>query len=102
MIVSAGYNIAPAEVEEALLSSPEVVEAAVVGVEDPERGPIVRAYVVLEPGIEADDGTAERLREHVRSRISPYKAPRSVVFVPALPRTPTGKLQRFRLREEAP
>ncbi|MEU2947311.1 AMP-binding protein [Nocardiopsis alba] len=102
MIVSAGYNIAPAEVEEALLSSPEVVEAAVVGVEDPERGPIVRAYVVLEPGIEADDGTAERLREHVRSRISPYKAPRSVVFVPALPRTATGKLQRFRLREEAP
>ncbi|MBR8740271.1 benzoate-CoA ligase family protein [Nocardiopsis sp. MG754419] len=101
MIVSAGYNIAPAEVEEALLTSPDVEEAAVVGVEDPERGLSVRAFVVPRPGSAADADLAERLRAHVRSRISPYKTPRSVVFVNALPRTPTGKLQRFRLREGA-
>ncbi|WP_067609141.1 benzoate-CoA ligase family protein [Nocardiopsis listeri] len=101
MIVSAGYNIAPAEVEEALLTSPDVEEAAVVGVEDPERGLAVRAYVVPRPGPIADTDLADRLREHVRSRISPYKTPRSVVFVDELPRTPTGKLQRFRLREGA-
>ncbi|WP_116247242.1 benzoate-CoA ligase family protein [Nocardiopsis sp. FIRDI 009] len=99
MIVTAGYNVAPAEVEEALLTSPDVEEAAVVGVADPGRGQIVRAYVVLRDGLAPDEGRAERLREHVRSRISPYKTPRSVEFLPALPRTATGKLQRFRLRQ---
>lgn len=99
MIVSAGYNISPSEVEEALLTAPEVEEAAVVGVRDPDRGRIARAYVVLREGVAADDERARRLQDHVRARISPYKAPRSVVFLAALPRTATGKLQRFRLRE---
>lgn len=102
MIVSSGYNIAPAEVEEALLTSADVHEAAVVAVDDPERGPVVRAYVVPRQGLTGDSALAERLKEHVRARISPYKTPRSVVFLAALPRTPTGKLQRFRLRESTP
>ncbi|MFI6577521.1 AMP-binding protein [Nocardiopsis sp. NPDC050513] len=100
MIVTAGYNVAPAEVEEALLTSPDVEETAVVGVPDPDRGQIVRAYVVLRDGLAPDDDRAERLREHVRSRISPYKTPRSIEFRARLPRTATGKLQRFRLRDE--
>ncbi|GAA1100083.1 benzoate-CoA ligase family protein [Nocardiopsis metallicus] len=99
MIVSAGYNIAPAEVEEALLTSPDVEEAAVVGTRDPDRGLAVRAYVVPRRGLTADTALADRLKDHVRSRIAPYKTPRSVVFLPSLPRTATGKLQRFRLRE---
>lgn len=102
MIVSAGYNIAPAEVEEALLTSPDVEEAAVVGAEDPERGLVVRAYVVPRRGLAPDDDLADRLKEHVRSSIAPYKTPRSLVFLSSLPRTATGKLQRFRLREDAP
>ncbi|MEV2276703.1 AMP-binding protein [Nocardiopsis sp. NPDC049922] len=100
MIVTAGYNVAPAEVEEALLTSPDVEETAVVGVPDPDRGQIVRAYVVLRDGLVPDEDRAERLREHVRSRISPYKTPRSIEFRAELPRTATGKLQRFRLRDE--
>ncbi|GAA1462911.1 benzoate-CoA ligase family protein [Nocardiopsis exhalans] len=99
MIVSAGYNIAPAEVEEALLTSPDVEEAAVVAAQDPDRGLVVRAYVVPRRGLTADTALADRLKDHVRSRIAPYKTPRSVVFLPSLPRTATGKLQRFRLRE---
>ncbi|WP_017597813.1 AMP-binding protein [Nocardiopsis lucentensis] len=98
MIVTAGYNVAPAEVEEALLTSPDVEETAVVGVPDPDRGQVVRAYVVLRDGLTPDEDRAERLREYVRSRISPYKTPRSIEFRPVLPRTATGKLQRFRLR----
>ncbi|MFE9245432.1 AMP-binding protein [Nocardiopsis sp. NPDC006938] len=101
MIVSAGYNIAPAEVEEALLTSPDVEETAVVGVRDPDRGLAVRAYVVPRAGLTPDTALADRLREHVRARIAPYKTPRAVVFLTALPRTATGKLQRFRLREGA-
>ncbi|GAB2524393.1 AMP-binding protein [Nocardiopsis aegyptia] len=99
MIVSAGYNISPSEVEEALLTAPEVEETAVVGVPDPERGQIARAYVVLREGTAPGDDTAARLKEHVRERISPYKTPRSIEFLAALPRTATGKLQRFKLRE---
>ena len=99
MIISAGYNISPSEVEEALLSAPEVEETAVVGADDPERGRIVRAYVVLRDGATPGDASAQRLKDHVRARISPYKTPRSVVFLAALPRTATGKLQRFKLRE---
>src|SRR5699024_4208978 len=99
MIISSGYNIAPSEVEEALLSSPDVEECAVVGVADSHRGEVVRAYVVLREGQASDEESAERLKKHVRARITPYKAPRSVVFLAALPRTATGKLQRFKLRE---
>lgn len=99
MIISAGYNIAGPEVEQALLRHPTVAEAAVVGVPDPERGQIVKAFVVLHPGVPAAEETARQLQEFVKSEIAPYKYPRAVEFVEALPRTETGKLQRFRLRE---
>ncbi|MFF2653132.1 AMP-binding protein [Streptomyces sp. NPDC058045] len=99
MIISAGYNIAGPEVEDALLRHPDVVEAAVVGRPDPERGQLVVAHVVLRPGAVQD---AEALRAFVKAELAPYKCPREVVFPEALPRTATGKLQRFRLREAPP
>jgi 2-aminobenzoate-CoA ligase len=99
MIVSAGYNIAGPEVEAALLAHPDVAECAVIGVPDPERGQIVEAHVVLAPGAEPDAATVERLQAHVKATIAPYKYPRSVRFAEALPKTQTGKIQRFRLRE---
>jgi 2-aminobenzoate-CoA ligase len=99
MIVSAGYNIAGPEVEAALLSSVDVVECAVIGAADEARGQIVRAFVVLVEGVEPDEAAVLRLQNHVKSVIAPYKYPRSVVFVEALPKTQTGKIQRFRLRE---
>lgn len=101
LIISAGYNIAPAEVEEALLTHPAVAECGVVGVPDPERGQVVRAYVVLRPGFARGPEMVRELQEHVKARIAPYKYPRQVEFCEALPRTETGKLQRFRLREWA-
>jgi 2-aminobenzoate-CoA ligase len=100
MIISAGYNIAGPEVETALLTHPEVAECAVVGAPDVERGQIVQAHVVLKPGVEADDACAKRLQDHVKAAIAPYKYPRSVKFVSALPRTQTGKIQRFRLKPD--
>jgi 2-aminobenzoate-CoA ligase len=99
MIVSAGYNIAGPEVEAALLSSVEVLECAVVGVADEARGQIVQAHVVLAEGIEPDEAARLRLQNHVKAMIAPYKYPRSVVFAETLPKTQTGKIQRFRLRE---
>jgi len=101
MIVSAGYNIAGPEVEAALLSHPDVRECAVIGVPDDERGQIVQAHVVLNDGIVADAETVRRLQEHVKATIAPYKYPRSVKFTAALPKTQTGKIQRFRLRPGA-
>ena len=98
MIISAGYNIAGPEVEDALLRHPDVLEAAVVGRPDERRGMSVVAYAVLRPGVPGDAGTVEALREFVKTVIAPYKCPREIVFLDALPRTPTGKLQRFRLR----
>ncbi|MBF9071017.1 AMP-binding protein [Streptacidiphilus fuscans] len=98
MIISAGYNIAGPEVEEALLRHPDVREAAVIGVPDEQRGQIVKAFVVLAEGVPADEGTVKALQDFVKSTISAYKYPRAVEFREALPRTPTGKLQRFRLR----
>ena len=95
MILSAGYNIAGPEVEAALLSHPSVAECAVVGAPDEERGQIVEAHVVLEEGAEAD---AKALQEHVKAVIAPYKYPRRVVFRDALPKTESGKIQRFRLK----
>ncbi|MEA2726374.1 MAG: 2-aminobenzoate-CoA ligase [Acetobacteraceae bacterium] len=98
MIVSAGYNIAGPEVEVALLACPEVKECAVVGVTDAERGQIVEAHVVLADGVAADEATRVRLQNHVKATIAPYKYPRSVKFLDELPKTQTGKIQRFRLR----
>ncbi|GAB3371367.1 AMP-binding protein [Massilia agri] len=98
MIISAGYNIAGAEVEEALLHHPAVAECGVVGRADPERGQVVEAHVVLKPGHAASSDTALALQEFVKARIAPYKYPRVVRFREQLPRTETGKLQRFKLR----
>jgi len=96
MIISAGYNIAGPEVEDALLRHPDVVEAAVVGRPDELRGQIVVAYTVLREG---SAQTAESLKEFMKSELAPHKCPRAFVFMSALPRTATGKLQRFRLRD---
>ncbi|WP_274627200.1 AMP-binding protein [Arvimicrobium flavum] len=101
MIVSAGYNIAGPEVEAALLSHPQVKECAVIGVTDGERGQIVEAHVVLVEGAEPGDLTKKLLQDHVKATIAPYKYPRSVIFTAALPKTQTGKIQRFRLKEGA-
>ncbi|NUA26292.1 AMP-binding protein [Cupriavidus basilensis] len=101
MIVSAGYNIAGPEVESALMRHEAVAECGVVGMPDPERGQIVAAYVVLRPGVAASDETCAALQSYVKAEIAPYKYPRKVIFVDALPRTETGKLQRFRLRQMA-
>jgi 2-aminobenzoate-CoA ligase len=99
MIISAGYNIAGPEVEAALLSHPHVRECAVVGMPDEERGQIVQAHVVLRNEVASDPETAKRLQEHVKATIAPYKYPRSVKFTDALPKTQTGKIERFRLRQ---
>jgi 2-aminobenzoate-CoA ligase len=101
MIVSGGYNIAGPEVESVLLQHPAVAECGVIGVPDEERGQLVTAYVVLRPGHDGDDRMAKTLQEYVKQTIAPYKYPRRIVFRSALPRTETGKLQRFRLRAEA-
>ena len=98
MIVSAGYNIAGPEVEDVLLTHPAVAECGVVGSADAARGQIVKAYVVLRPGHAGDDVTAKALQELVKSTIAPYKYPRAVEFVAALPRTENGKIQRYKLR----
>ena len=101
IIISSGYNIAGPEVEEALLGHPEVTECGVVGVPDEARGQIVKAYVVLAGGASGDDAKARELQDFVKERIAPYKYPRAIEFLPALPRTNTGKLQRYRLRDLA-
>ncbi len=101
MIVSSGYNIAGPEVEAALLSHADVAECAVVAATDAERGTIVQAHVVLKPGVVGDAACGGRLQDHVKATIAPYKYPRSIVFCDALPKTETGKLQRFRLRTAA-
>ncbi|WP_406341984.1 AMP-binding protein [Streptomyces sp. NBC_00648] len=98
MIISAGYNIAGPEVEDALMRHPDVVETAVIGRPDEARGQVVVAYCVLRDGVVGGEATAGLLRDHVKAELAPYKCPREVVFLDALPRTPTGKLQRFRLR----
>jgi 2-aminobenzoate-CoA ligase len=98
MIVSAGYNIAGPEVEAALLAHDAVHECAVIGAADEERGQLVEAHVVLMAGVEPGDAIAKALQEHVKATIAPYKYPRRIVFCNALPKTETGKLQRFRLR----
>jgi 2-aminobenzoate-CoA ligase len=99
MIVSSGYNIAGPEVEEALLSHPDVQECGVVGLPDEARGQVVTAFVVPRAGVVGDPDLAQALQTYVKETIAPYKYPRRVVFVDQLPKTSTGKLQRFRLRE---
>jgi 2-aminobenzoate-CoA ligase len=100
MIISSGYNIAGPEVEAALLSHPDVKECAVIGVPDEDRGQLVQAHIVLKDGVAAGADTAKRLQDHVKATIAPFKYPRSVKFIEALPKTQTGKIQRFRLRPD--
>jgi 2-aminobenzoate-CoA ligase len=99
MIVSSGYNIAGPEVEESLLGHDAVAECCVVGVPDPERGQLVTAFVIAAEGVTPDAGLAAELQEYVKQRIAPYKYPRAIEFVQSLPRSETGKIQRFVLRE---
>ena len=101
LIVSSGYNIAGPEVEQALLSHHAVAEAAVIGEPDPERGAIVKAFVVLAAGQSGNADLVAELQTHVKSEIAPYKYPRDIEFIDQLPKTQTGKIQRFKLRREA-
>ena len=101
MIISAGYNIAGPEVEDALLKHPAVAECGVVGAPDSDRGTIVKAFVLLKPGNDKSDEMKKDLQDHVKKVIAPYKYPRAIEFVDTLPRTETGKLQRFKLRTSA-
>jgi 2-aminobenzoate-CoA ligase len=98
MIITAGYNVGGPEVEDALLRHPAVAECGVVGKPDEERGMIVKAFCVLKPGHEPGPEMVRSLQEHVKATIAPFKYPREIEFVASLPRTETGKLQRFRLR----
>jgi 2-aminobenzoate-CoA ligase len=101
MIVSSGYNIASPEVEDALLLHPAVAECAVIGVPDAERGQIVKAFVVLRASHAPGEALVRELQDFVKATVAPYKYPRAVEFRSELPRTQTGKLQRFRLRDQA-
>jgi len=100
MVIVGGYNVYPREVEEVLFAHPAVLEAAVVGAPDAYKGEIVRAYVVLKPGQKADDSLTAALQQHVKAKLAPYKYPRWIEFIPELPKTATGKIQRFKLRRE--
>ena len=99
MIITAGYNIGGPEVEGALLQHPAVAECGVVGVPDEERGQIVKAFVVLKPGFDPGPGLTAELQEFVKQSIAPYKYPRAIAYLPSLPRSEVGKLQRARLRQ---
>jgi 2-aminobenzoate-CoA ligase len=101
MIISSGYNIAGPEIEAALLTHPAVAECGVVGAPDEARGMIVKAYVIVTSGVTADAALATDLQEYVKREIAPYKYPRAIEFVTQLPKTETGKLKRFALRQMA-
>lgn len=101
MIISSGYNIAGPEVEASLITHPSVAECGVVGAPDPDRGRVVKAYIVLKPGETATDDLTKSIQDFVKADIAPYKYPRVIEYVEALPRTDTGKLQRFKLRHQA-
>jgi 2-aminobenzoate-CoA ligase len=101
MIITSGFNVGAPEVEAAIDLHPDVIENAVVGKPDTERGSVVCAYVVLREGVEQTDVTVALLQEFVKTKIAPYKFPREIHFVDSLPRNPSGKLQRFRLAEQA-
>jgi len=98
MIISVGYNIAGPEVEAVLLAHEAVSECAMIGLPDEARGQVVAAFVVLKPDVLPDEATAMRLQDHVKANIAPYKYPRTVRFLEALPKTQTGKIQRFQLK----
>ncbi|MHA1566625.1 MAG: AMP-binding protein, partial [Alphaproteobacteria bacterium] len=100
MIISAGYNIAGAEIENVLLEHDAVRECAVVGSPDPRRGNIVKAFIVLRDGTTPSPDMAKDLQDFVKAEIAPYKYPRAIEFIDTLPRTETGKVQRFRLRQQ--
>ncbi|MFY7962155.1 MAG: AMP-binding enzyme, partial [Elsteraceae bacterium] len=100
MIISAGYNIAGPEIEGVLLDHPLVKECAVIGAPDPARGQIVKAFIVLRQPERASLELVKQLQDFVKAEIAPYKYPRAIEFVDALPRSEVGKLQRFRLRDE--
>ena len=99
MIITSGYNVGGPEVEDALLKHPAVAECGVIGVPDAERGMVVKAFVVLKPGHVPDQAMRKLLQDHVKATLAPFKYPRVMEFVASLPRTETGKLQRFRLRQ---
>ena len=99
MIISGGYNIAGPEVEASLMAHPSVAECAVIGVEDKQRGQLVKAFVKLRPGFEGNDQLTGELQDFVKSQISAFKYPRAVEFVDELPHTATGKIQRGALRQ---
>jgi 2-aminobenzoate-CoA ligase len=100
MIVSSGYNISGVEIEHVLLDHKKVAECAVVGVPDEDRGQVVKAFIVPAAGVSGCDELKKELQDWVKSQIAPYKYPRAVEFVSALPKTTTGKLQRFQLRQQ--
>ncbi len=106
MIVTSGYNVGGPEVEEAIVTEPDVLECAVVAAPDEARGSIIKAFVVLRDGLAsvqddaAKEAKAKEIQDHVKQVIAPYKYPRAIEFIEALPRTSTGKVQRFRLREQ--
>ena len=101
MIISSGYNIAGPEVESALLTHAAVAECGVVGAPDEERGQIVKAYIILRAGMTGDEAMTKALQDHVKAVVAPYKYPRAIEYVTELPKTQTGKLQRFELRKKA-
>jgi acetyl-CoA synthetase len=103
VIKSAGYRIGPAEIENCLVKHPAVANAAVIGKPDADRGAIVKAFVVLQPGTAPSQALLEDIQKHVRARLAPYEYPREIEFIDALPMTTTGKVQRkeLRKREEA-
>ncbi len=100
VITSAGYRIGPFDVESCLLEHEAIAESAVVGKADPERGEIVKAFVILNPGYVGDQLLADELKNHVRERLGKHAFPREIAFPEALPKTPSGKIQRFILRKE--
>ena len=99
VILSAAYRIGPFEVESALLEHPAVAESAVIGKPDPDRGEIVKAFVVLRPGREGDEVLVRELQDHTKRVTAPYKYPREIEFVPELPKTRSGKIRRVELRD---
>jgi acyl-coenzyme A synthetase/AMP-(fatty) acid ligase len=101
VIISAGYRIGPFEVESALIEHPDVMEAAAVAAPDPDRGSVVKAYVVLRAGVRGDDTLVRSLQDHVKAVTAPYKYPRQIEFVSGLPKTVSGKIRRVELREQA-
>jgi len=102
MIITSGYNVGGPEVEDALMQHPAVAECGVIGLPDDERGMVVKAFVVLKPDVEGNEACVKLLQDHVKAALAPFKYPRQIEFVGKLPRTETGKLQRFKLRNPSP